>query len=114
MSSHIENLEATITAIKVIDTCMQKIITEVLKTDYYLLVTADHGHAEQMIDPMSGTASTAHTVNPVPFYVIHKSLINKPVKLQDGILADVAPTILSLMELKIPSAMTGRNLLEGV
>ncbi|MFM8800721.1 MAG: hypothetical protein ACKOEE_09250, partial [Tagaea sp.] len=78
-----------------------------------LLVTADHGNCECMLDPVSGQAHTAHTLNPVPVYVFDARLPgrNAPVHVADGKLADVAPTLLELMGLAPPPEMTGRALI---
>jgi 2,3-bisphosphoglycerate-independent phosphoglycerate mutase len=71
------------------------------------LVTADHGNAEQMIDPESGGPHTAHTLNPVPVLVAG----GEPMPVRSGILADVAPTLLDLLGLEAPAEMTGTSLL---
>jgi 2,3-bisphosphoglycerate-independent phosphoglycerate mutase len=76
------------------------------------LITADHGNAEQMIDPKTGEPHTAHTTNPVPFHLIDEDQIG--VKLRDGgALEDVAPTMLGLLDLEKPEEMTGRDLRES-
>lgn len=112
MVGHTGNLEATIKAIKTLDECLLKIVNEAREIGYTICVTADHGNAEQKINPNTGQISTEHTANPVPFIVIDKEFEGKPGHLQSGILADVAPTILALMNIDKPASMTGRNLLE--
>ncbi|OGK14645.1 phosphoglycerate mutase (2,3-diphosphoglycerate-independent) [Candidatus Roizmanbacteria bacterium RIFCSPHIGHO2_02_FULL_37_15] len=114
MVGHTGNIEATTKAIKVIDECLGKIVREALILNYYLLITADHGNAEQKINPQTGEISTEHTNNPVPFVAVGNKFLGRFIKLQTGILADVAPTILSLLELPKPQDMTGRNLLEEI
>lgn len=76
-----------------------------------MLVTADHGNAEEMRDPYSGEAHTQHTLNRVPVILVGSE--SEPVALQDGALADVAPTLLALMGLPQPASMTGRSLLKS-
>ena len=82
------------------------------KVDARLLITADHGNCEMMIDPETGGPHTAHTTNPVPFVLIDEGSIG--VKLRtEGALEDVAPTMLSLLGIEQPVEMTGRDLREG-
>lgn len=114
MVGHTGNIQATIQAIRVVDDCIAKIAKEVLAMGYTMLITADHGNAEEKINPETGGVSTEHTSNPVPFIAVGKELQGKFIKLQSGILADVAPTILSLLEIEKPEDMTGRDLLEEV
>jgi 2,3-bisphosphoglycerate-independent phosphoglycerate mutase len=78
------------------------------------LITADHGNAEQKINPQTGEISTEHTSNLVPFIAINNILQGKYTKLPQGILADVAPTVLALLGIPKPETMTGRNLLEDI
>lgn len=112
MVGHTGNIEATIKAIKIIDSCIQKIVTLGLQLDYSILLTGDHGNAEEKINHKTGEISTEHTSNPVPFIFIDKKFQGRFIKLPSGILADLAPTILALMEVNKPADMTGRNLLE--
>jgi 2,3-bisphosphoglycerate-independent phosphoglycerate mutase len=112
MVGHTGDLKATQEAIKVVDQCLGKVLKEVLALEGTLLITADHGNAEQMIDPETGQPHTAHTTNPVPFVACGKDLEGKSLR-QDGGLQDVAPTMLHLMGLPVPAVMTGRPLLEG-
>ena len=114
MVGHTGNIDATIKAIKTLDECLAKIISTALSMEYTVFITADHGNAEQKINPKTGQISTEHTDNPVPFIAINKELQGRYVRLQSGILADVAPTILSVMDLVKPSTMSGRNLLEEI
>ena len=114
MVGHTGNIEATIKAVKTVDACLGKIVDEALILDYNMLITADHGNAEQKINPQTGEISTEHTNNPVPFIAIGKKFQGRFIKLQTGILADIAPTVLALLDLPKPQDMTGRNLLEEI
>ena len=106
MVGHTGVMDAAVKAVETVDACMGRIIAEVEKRDdVVLLVTADHGNADCMFDE-TGKVNTAHTTNPVPFCVTVKGASLKP-----GKLADIAPTILHVMGLEQPAAMTGENLL---
>ncbi len=111
MVGHTGNIGPTVKACEVVDECIGKIVNFVLAYDGVLFITADHGNAEEMINPESGAIDTEHSKNPVPFIVVSKKYLGKHDMLSTGILADVAPTILSLLKIEIPSSMTGRNLL---
>ncbi len=102
MVGHTGNFEAAKKAAETVDKNVEKIVNEALKHDYSVIILADHGNAENMINP-DGTPNTAHTTNPVPVILIDKDL--KP-ELHDGILANVAPTILKLMGIEKPKEMT--------
>ena len=109
MLGHTGNIEATTRGIKVVNQCLEKIVKKCQEKDYTVLVTADHGNAEEMIDVKTGEVLTTHTTNPVPFILIEK---RKRIKLKkNGILADVAPTILELMGFPQPKEMTGSSLI---
>ncbi len=112
MVGHTGNIQATIVAIKTIDQCLAKIVHQALLLDYSIIVTADHGNAEQKINPQTGDISTEHTSNPVPFIVISSLYQGRANRLPAGILADVAPTVLYLLDIQKHSTMSGRNLLE--
>ena len=106
MVGHTGVMDAAIKAVETVDACMGRIVAEIEKhDDVVLLVTADHGNADCMFDE-TGKVNTAHTTNPVPFCVTVKGAALKP-----GKLADIAPTILHVMGLEQPAAMTGENLL---
>ncbi len=107
MVGHTGNIEATIKALEALDGCVAKIVDAINNNEGILLITADHGNAEQMIDYKTGELHTAHTTNPVPLV-----LIGKEAKLKEGRLADLAPTMLDLMGLEKPSEMTGESLIE--
>ena len=101
-------MKETITAAETIDSNLGRIIKEAEKSDYVLIVTADHGNAEKMFDSKINQPYTAHTGNTVPFIIMKKDL-----KLADkGSLCDIAPTILQIMGLEKPKAMTGVSLIE--
>ena len=108
MVGHTGNLEAAIKAIETIDECVQKVVDAVNKQNGVILMTADHGNAEQMIDYKTGEPHTAHTTNPVPLVLIGLD----GVKLKEGRLADLSPTMLELLELPKPKEMTGESLIE--
>ena len=105
MVGHTGIMDAAVKAVETVDACMGRIVAEVEKhDDVVLLVTADHGNADCMFDE-TGKVNTAHTTNPVPFIVCEKG-----VTVEDGRLADIAPTILSVMGLDQPAEMTGHSL----
>lgn len=114
MLAHTGNLGPTVKGIEVVDECLGKLSNLVLSNNGILIITADHGNAEEMINLKTGAVETEHSTNKVPFIVVARKYMGNPVKLQSGILADVAPTILALLELDTPESMTGRNLLEKV
>ena len=108
MVGHTGNLEAAVKAIETIDECVGKIIETINKVGGVTLITADHGNAEQMIDLKTGEPHTAHTTNPVPLILVGMD----DVKLKEGKLADLAPTMLDIMGLEKPEEMTGNTLIE--
>ena len=106
MVGHTGVMAAAVTAVETVDACMGRVMAEAEKhPDTVLLVTADHGNADCMFDA-SGRVNTAHTTNPVPFAVCKSGI-----RLRDGRLADIAPTILTLMGLDVPKEMTGECLI---
>jgi 2,3-bisphosphoglycerate-independent phosphoglycerate mutase len=105
MVGHTGDLNATIKACETVDQCAGNIIDAGLKQDYKIIVIADHGNCETMINE-DGSPNTAHTTNPVPLILVDKDLT--PVV--NGVLGDIAPTILKLMSIDIPKAMTGNPL----
>ena len=107
MVGHTGSLPAAIRAVETVDAGLGRIVEAIARAGGALLVTADHGNCELMRDPETGGPHTAHTTNPVPVL-----LAGVPgVRLHDGRLADVAPTLLGLMGLPVPAAMTGRSLI---
>jgi 2,3-bisphosphoglycerate-independent phosphoglycerate mutase len=111
MVGHTGDLKAAISAVETIDHCLSRLLQAVEEAGGALFVTADHGNAEQMRDPSSGGPHTAHTHNPVP--AVLAGAIPKGTKLHDGRLSDIAPTLLGLMGLAIPSEMTGADLIDS-
>jgi 2,3-bisphosphoglycerate-independent phosphoglycerate mutase len=108
MLGHTGKLQPTIEAIEYLDECLGKLAEAALERGDALLVTGDHGNAEQMIDPVTGGPHTAHTTNPVPLIVVSRE-DRRPLQ-PGGALKDVAPTILGLMGIPKPAEMTGRDL----
>ena len=118
MVGHTGNIPAAVKAIRTVDAQLKKIVTEILKRDGTILVTADHGNADEMYDFKRHEIIKEHTLNPVPFIIINKELVNKKTKkivlsklLISGSLADVAPTVLKLMNIIKPKEMTGKSLI---
>jgi 2,3-bisphosphoglycerate-independent phosphoglycerate mutase len=109
MVGHTGKLDKTIEACQYVDTCLGWITKRIRQARGTTLITADHGNAEQMIDPKSGGPHTAHTTNPVPFHLIDEA--SRGLKLREGgALEDVAPTLLGLLGNEKPDEMTGRDL----
>lgn len=113
MVGHTGNIGSTVKACEVVDESVARLANFVLAYDGTLVVTADHGNAEEMIDAQSGQIETEHSTNPVPLLIISKDYVGRGDTLSSGILADIAPTILNILGLSVPSQMSGRNLLEG-
>ena len=111
MVGHTGNIEATKQAITTLDQCLNKILNCIQSTNYVLVITADHGNAEEMFDVKNNMPYTAHTLNPVPFIICNYS---KQIKLRNGKLCDVAPTILEILNIKKPKEMTGVSLIEYI
>jgi len=118
MVGHTGNIEATIKAVETVDTCLAHLLVSVSKVGGTTIITADHGNAELMRDH-EGNPWTAHTTNPVPFILVEGEQVKIPghgtnvVLRSDGKLADIAPTILEILQLPIPVEMTGRSLLQS-
>ncbi len=106
MVGHTGVMAAAIKACEAVDKCVEKVITAALANNYTTLVIADHGNCETMINP-DGSPNTAHTTNPVPIILVDKELIT----IHDGVLGDIAPTILELMGIEQPEVMTRNSLL---
>jgi len=109
MVGHTGVLAAAVKAVETIDACLARVTEAVFAKGGCVLITADHGNCEQMIDPKTGEPHTAHTTNPVPVWWVTRDPQGR--RLRDGSLADLAPTVLELLGLPIPREMTGRSLL---
>jgi len=109
MVGHTGNFSAATRAVEIVDECVGKIVKRLLELDAKILITADHGNADQMIDYETGMVKTSHSLNPVECIYVSKETQN--VKLVErGILSDLAPTVLDLMALPVPAAMTSKSL----
>jgi 2,3-bisphosphoglycerate-independent phosphoglycerate mutase len=112
MVAHTGSFEATKKAIESLDTCLEKITKLASSVKGVTIITADHGKAEEMVNLKTGGIDTEHTANPVPFIVVGELFKDKQdLELSVGLLADVAPTILTLLRLRKPDSMTGNDLL---
>ena len=107
MVGHTGVLSAAITAMEKVDDCAGRIVRKVLSLGGSVCITADHGNLEKMAES-DGSPNTAHTTNPVPFILVSE----EQHKLHNGILADIAPTLLQLLDIKQPAAMTGKTLID--
>lgn len=107
MVGHTGVLEAAVKAVETVDSCLSRVVPAVLEKGGVAIVTADHGNAEQMTSGRNNRTFTAHTPNPVPFILAAKDYRLK----KQGILADVAPTVLDILNLETPAEMTGSSLL---
>jgi len=108
MAGHTGILTAAISAVEAVDSCVGRVVSAIRRAGGIVFITADHGNAEQMVDYETGQPHTAHTTNPVPFLLIQE---NSPLRVQEGILADFAPTLLETWELEKPPEMEGNSLL---
>jgi len=107
MVGHTGIYEAIVTAVKAVDACVEKVVEAAKKNGYEVIQIADHGNADNAVNA-DGTPNTAHSLNPVPIVVVS----DRVKAVHDGILADVAPTVLDLMGLEQPAEMTGKSLVE--
>ena len=109
MVGHTGKLDAAMKAVETVDACLGRLAEAVEKAGGTLVITADHGNAEMMRDPDTGEPHTAHTLNPVPFVIVNAP--GAVARVENGRLADVAPTLLDLLGLPKPAAMTGHSLI---
>ncbi|MCE3295009.1 MAG: phosphoglycerate mutase [Crocinitomicaceae bacterium] len=109
MVGHTGVYEAIVKAVEAVDSCLKDVVEAAKSENYEVIVIADHGNADYAINP-DGSPNTAHSLNPVPFVLVTESKI----QLENGILADVAPTILDRMQLASPIEMTGKSLVKTV
>ena len=110
MVGHTGIVEAAVKAVEAVDECLGKVVDKVLEKEGTVFITADHGNAETMIDEATGNPFTAHTTNKVPFVWVSNNREGK--YLSDGKLADIAPTMLNVMGLEVPSEMSGECLIK--
>ncbi len=108
MVGHTGVYEAIEKAVTAVDNCVKDVVTAANETGYETIIIADHGNADHAVND-DGTPNTAHSLNPVPFIYVSE---NRNAKVQNGILADVAPSVLHIMGLEQPKEMTGHNLIE--
>jgi 2,3-bisphosphoglycerate-independent phosphoglycerate mutase len=109
MVGHSGKIEPTVKAVQTVDACLQQVYKSVRQRGGAVLVTADHGNAEMMIDPATGGPHTAHTTNPVPLIVISEDAKQYTLR-PDGALQDLSPTMLGMLGLPQPKEMTGHDL----
>jgi 2,3-bisphosphoglycerate-independent phosphoglycerate mutase len=107
MVGHTGNYNAIVKAVETVDACTQKVVVAGLKKDYAFIIIADHGNADFAINP-DGSPNTAHSTNPVPCFVLNTDFE----KIENGKLGDIAPTILQIMGVDIPTEMTGAVLIK--
>jgi 2,3-bisphosphoglycerate-independent phosphoglycerate mutase len=106
MVGHTGVIPAAVEAVQTVDRCLGEVVAAVHDSGGVCVITADHGNADHMLEP-DGAVNTAHSLNPVPFVVTHEGVTLR----EEGILADVAPTILQLLGLAQPEQMTGESML---
>ena len=111
MLGHTGVMDAAVKAVETIDSCLERLATLVLERGGQLLITADHGNCELMVDRETGEPHTAHTTNPVPIHWLTRDAAGRA--LRNGTLADLAPTVLELLGMDVPEEMTGRSLIVG-
>jgi 2,3-bisphosphoglycerate-independent phosphoglycerate mutase len=109
MVGHSGIFEAAVKAVEAVDMLLGKVDDAVRRQGGEMLVTSDHGNVEQMTDPENDQPHTSHTTNPVPFVYVGPRAVKMS---EQGSLRDIAPTMLYLLELDIPEAMTGRSLID--
>ncbi len=112
MVGHTGFLEAAQKAVETVDKCVSRIVSAIQAIGGSVLITADHGNADEMIDPDSGGPFTAHTTNPVPCILVSQKFRDAQLR-SGGILADIAPTLLQILDLPKPAEMTGSTLIAG-
>lgn len=110
MVGHTGSIEATVKAVETVDRCVGKLVEKIIEKDGTAIITADHGNAEYMIDHKTGKVVTAHSTNEVPFIIAGEKYRNTELK-KDGRLSDIAPTVLTMMDLEVPEEMDGHSLI---
>lgn len=112
MVGHSGNLNATTKAVEFVDNCLGRIITKISERGGIAVIVGDHGNAEEMVNPNTGEPDTEHSTNPVPFILFSDHLTHKNIKLQsDGILSNVTPTILDILNIEKPAEMLNKSLI---
>jgi 2,3-bisphosphoglycerate-independent phosphoglycerate mutase len=109
MVGHTGNIKAAIKAVETTDTCLGKVVPVILEVGGVLAITSDHGNVEEMINVATNEVDTEHNANPVPFIIVGLNFQTAS-QIPQGILADIAPTLLSIMQIPSPLTMNGRNL----
>ena len=112
MVGHTGVMEAAKKAVRTVDSCVGRIVDALVAQGGKVVITADHGNADMMIDPVSGGPFTAHTTNPVPVIVIDPEHPKHTLRKEGGKLCDLCPTMLDLMGVEKPAEMTGQSLIE--
>ncbi len=105
MVGHTGDYPAIAKAVKAVDSCVERVVECAIKNGYTVLITADHGNADNAVNA-DGSPNTAHSLNPVPFVVVSETIKS----VQSGVLADIAPTVLTIIGLEVPAEMTGKTL----
>ena len=111
MVGHTGNLAAATRAVEVVDECLSRLVPPLVDRDYQVLITADHGNAEEMVDQETGLVKTSHTICPVECLYASRNPVGRLTD-KRGKLADLAPTLLTLMDMAVPPEMTADNLLK--
>jgi 2,3-bisphosphoglycerate-independent phosphoglycerate mutase len=109
MVGHSGKLEPTIQGVQTIDACLGRLYQSLRQKGGSMLITADHGNAEMLVDPVGGGPHTSHTTNPVPFILVSEDAAKYKLR-SDGSLRDISPTILALLGLEKPAQMSGSDL----
>ena len=112
MVGHTGSIPATMKAVSTVDVLTNSLVKSFVTKGGTVMITADHGNAEELLNTKTGDIDTEHSLNPVPFIVVDKDLRRQ--QLPYGALKDIAPTILHLMGIPQPSEMTGKSLLKGM
>ncbi|MCX6812731.1 MAG: 2,3-bisphosphoglycerate-independent phosphoglycerate mutase [Candidatus Berkelbacteria bacterium] len=114
MVGHCGNFSAAVQAVESVDQCLGRLIVALSAKNYLTIITADHGNAEEMINPATGKPQTEHTANPVPFVIVSKDIHFLGIQLKfNGALCNIAPTILEIMKIEKPEEMTAASLIAG-
>jgi len=112
MVGHTGVMKAAMKAVRTVDECVGRVVEALLRHDGKIVITADHGNCDQMIDKVHGGPFTAHTTNPVPVIVVDPEHPKHNLRKEGGKLCDLCPTLLDLMGLEKPTEMTGQSLIE--